>query len=448
MTEQPKSNVLRPTSIDSSSRSDNPQCPNERWNVATIGELCELSSGTTPARNRHARYYQNGTINWVKTLDLNNSLIKVTDEKVTDQALNETSPKVFPVGTVLVAMYGGFRQIGRTGLLGTPAAVNQALTAILPSENRIESRFLQFVLNYRVDHWKTVASSSRKDPNITSREVRDFAVEFPNLSQQFAIANALSDVDELIGSLDKLITKKRAIKLATMQQLLTGKTRLPGFGHKVGFIDSAAGTIPVDWEVRLLPQVCRFRSGKAHESYVSDTGRFVCVNSKFISSDGKNRKFCTANLCPAALNDVLVVMSDLPNGKALAKAYFAETDDLYAVNQRVCALSAFGVHARFLFYILNRNKYFLKFNDGVNQTHLLNGVFAKSPIAIPPSLEEQAAIATVLTDMDSEITALEKRREKTKAIKQGMMQALLTGRVRLVESGKLKVESGKLKVES
>ena len=126
MTEQPKSNVLRPTSIDSSSRSDNPQCPNERWNVATIGELCELSSGTTPARNRHARYYQNGTINWVKTLDLNNSLIKVTDEKVTDQALNETSLKVFPVGTVLVAMYGGFRQIGRTGLLGTPAAVNQA----------------------------------------------------------------------------------------------------------------------------------------------------------------------------------------------------------------------------------------------------------------------------------------------------------------------------------
>ena len=174
------------------------------------------------------RYFRNGTFNWVKTLDLNNAEIQKTDERVTACALSETSLRIYPVGTVLVAMYGGFLQIGRTGILRVPAAVNQALLAIELAESMVPEYVLE-TLNFRVDYWKSVASSSRKDPNISSRDVREFRIAYPDSVEQRAIAAALFNVDALTGALEKLIAKKRAIKQAAMQQLLTGKTRLPGF---------------------------------------------------------------------------------------------------------------------------------------------------------------------------------------------------------------------------
>jgi type I restriction enzyme S subunit len=110
---------------------------------------------------------------------------------------------------------------------------------------------------------------------------------------------------------------------------------------KPGYKQTEVGVIPADWEVKLLPDVLHFRSGKAHEQYISDSGDYVCVNSKFISTGGSVRKHSSANFSPARKGDVLMVMSDLPNGRALAKAYFVEADNTYAVNQRVCALTAY-----------------------------------------------------------------------------------------------------------
>jgi type I restriction enzyme S subunit len=200
---------------------------------------------------------------------------------------------------------------------------------------------------------------------------------------------------------------------------------------KPGYKQTEVGVIPEEWDVKLLPEVCRFRSGKAHEQYVSDLGRYVCVNSKFISTDGEVRKYVTANFCPAKKNDVMLVMSDLPNGRALAKAYLAEQDDIYAVNQRVCALTAYRDCAKYLFWALNRNPYFLRFDDGVNQTHLLNHVFQKCPIVLPREVPEQRAIATALSDMDALLGGLERLIDKKRDLKQAAMQQLLTGRTRL-----------------
>jgi len=117
-------------------------------------------------------------------------------------------------------MYGGFQQIGRTGLLRIPAAVNQAIIAIKPRTGKLVSEYLLGTLNHRVDHWKTVASSSRKDPNITSQDVRNFPIAYPNPPEQHVIAGALTDVDVLIRGLDQYIAKKRDLKLAAMQQLI------------------------------------------------------------------------------------------------------------------------------------------------------------------------------------------------------------------------------------
>jgi type I restriction enzyme S subunit len=188
---------------------------------------------------------------------------------------------------------------------------------------------------------------------------------------------------------------------------------------KPGYKQTDVGVIPQDWDVKLLPDVCRFRSGKAHEQRISETGRYVCVNSKFISTDGRVRKYSSANFCPAKKGDVLMVMSDLPNGRALAKAYLVEADDTYAVNQRVCALTAY------------RSPYFLRFNDGVNQTHLLNHVFQKCPLPVPPDVAEQRAIATSLSDVDALLGGVDRLIAKKRDLKQAAMLQLLTGQTRL-----------------
>ncbi|MEH1984615.1 restriction endonuclease subunit S, partial [Nostoc sp.] len=141
-------------------------------------------------------------------------------------ALNETCLRKYDIGTVLVAMYGGFNQIGRTGLLKIVATVNQALIAIQPQIKILDSIFLINYLNFQVDYWKNIAISSRKDPNITSRDVKKFPISLPCLLEQKAIAQVLSDMDTEIAALEQKRDKYKAIKQGMMQELLTGKTRL------------------------------------------------------------------------------------------------------------------------------------------------------------------------------------------------------------------------------
>jgi type I restriction enzyme S subunit len=200
---------------------------------------------------------------------------------------------------------------------------------------------------------------------------------------------------------------------------------------KSGYKQTDAGVIPEDWEVRFLPEVCSFEAGRAHEQYFSDFGRYVCVNPKFISSDGRVRKYSNVNFCRAKRNDIIMVMSDLPNGRALAKTFLADENDLYAVNQSVCLLRPYRDCPQYLFYVLNRNPYFLKFDDGVNQTHLLKPVFQRCPVALPPTRTEQESIASILSDTDTLIRSLEQLLAKKRKLKEGAMQELLTGRCRL-----------------
>jgi type I restriction enzyme, S subunit len=270
-------------------------------------------------------------------------------------------------------------------------------------------------------------------PFLDTKAISSFSIALPpTLPEQKAIATALSDADTLIAAQEGLIAKKRQIKQGAMQELLTGKRRLPGFEKKAGYKKTDVGIIPNDWEVKLLPDICLFRGGKAHEQYISNTEEFICVNSKFISTEGSVRKYSTKNFCSAKKGDILMVMSDLPNGRALAKAFLADQNDLYAVNQRVCALTPYMANSEYLFYVLDRNSYFLKFDNGVSQTHLLNPVFQKCPLPIPSLIAEQEAIGKVLSDMDAEIDMLAAKLSKTRQVKQGMMSQLLTGKVRLV----------------
>lgn len=184
-------------------------------------------------------------------------------------------------------------------------------------------------------------------------------------------------------------------------------------------------SIPEHWEVKPLYSLCRFRQGKAHEPFVDDDGEFICVNARFISTQGGKIKHCTQNLTPAKPNDVLMVMSDLPNGRALAKAYFVSDQRKYAVNQRVCALTAEKVNAKFLYYQLDRSPYFLMYDDGANQTHLTNASYLKYPVLLP-SLPEQRAIAAFLDRETGRIDRLIGKQERMIELLKEKRQAVIS----------------------
>jgi type I restriction enzyme, S subunit len=412
----------------------------EDWRVVCLDSISRLSSGTTPLRAQEDRYYRNGEYHWVKTTDLNNSQITITEEKVTKAALDETCLQIYPPGTVLVAMYGGFNQIGRTGLIRIPAAVNQALVAIQAKQNHLDPEYLLANLNYRVEYWKSVASSSRKDPNITSQDVRNFVFPLPELEEQRSIAQALSDVDALIAALDQLIAKQRHLKTATMQQLLTGKKRLPGFGEGKGYKESAIGVIPEDWNVRAMSSLAFIQRGASPRPidspiwYDSKSAIGWVRISDVTSSDGKSLKTTRDYLSAKGI----LHSRFLPVGSLIMS--ICATVGIPVITQiDTCIHDDFvgfshlqNVDQEFLYYKLKElEPYFKSKGQTGSQSNLNSDLVRDCEVALPP-LSEQRAIATVLSDMDTEIAALETRLAKTQALKQGMMQELLTGRTRLL----------------
>ena len=269
----------------------------------------------------------------------------------------------------------------------------------------------------------------------------------PPLPEQRAIASALSDVDELLTALEQLVAKKRDLKQAAMQQLLTGKRRLPGFGEGKGYKETEVGVIPEDWEVTtigsLKPHVTSGSRGWAkyysnnigapfiritnliRESIYLDLSdlKIVCLPDQV--REGKRTELQNGDILISITADIGIVgyVSSL-----LSKpAYINQHISLVRFNNRI-------FNSKFIAYFLstkNVQRLFRGATDQGAKTGLNLRTVRALEIALPP-LTEQTAIATVLSDIDAEITALEQRHSKTHALKQGMMQQLLTGKTRLL----------------
>ncbi|TXH12761.1 MAG: restriction endonuclease subunit S, partial [Gammaproteobacteria bacterium] len=187
------------------------------WPLVPLGELFSTKSGTTPRRDNPA-YFSGGHIPWVKTLDLSDGPIHGTDESVTDLALAETHLDILPKGTVLIAMYGGFNQIGRSGVLEIEAVHNQAMTALLPTP-KVEPYYLNAAFVSFRDHWKSVANSTRKDPNITKSDVINFCLPLPDIDTQRAIVAEIQTEQALVDANKQLIERFEAKIKATINRV-------------------------------------------------------------------------------------------------------------------------------------------------------------------------------------------------------------------------------------
>ena len=184
------------------------------WARKTLEDVAKISSGSTPLRSTE-EFFVDGSIPWVKTTDLNNSFIVETEEKITPQARS----RINPAGSVLVAMYGGFNQIGRTGCLSLPAATNQAISVLVVNRKIALPVYVLAWLNAKVEDWKRIASSSRKDPNITGSDVAQFPIAFPEIQEQQKIAECLTSIDDTLASENKRLETLKTHKKGLMQQL-------------------------------------------------------------------------------------------------------------------------------------------------------------------------------------------------------------------------------------
>ena len=178
-----------------------------------------------------------------------------------------------------------------------------------------------------------------------------------------------------------------------------------------------------DWEETTLGEISAFVNGKAHENNIVDNGKFIVVNSKFISTDGTILKFSDKQLLPLYRNDIVMVMSDVPNGKALAKCFYIQEDGKFTLNQRICCLRTQKVDSRYLFYFINRNEYFLSFDSGVSQTNLRKEEVLSCPIW-QPSLLESEKIAGFLTAINQKIEAIAQEIDLTEQFKKGLLQKM------------------------
>ena len=147
------------------------------------------------------------------------------------------------------------------------------------------------------------------------------------------------------------------------------------------------------WEVGKLGDVCEFFNGQAHEKCIDENGKYKVINSKFISSEGLIYKKTNIALSPLVKNDIVLCMSDVPNGKTIAKCFLVDKNDTYTLNQRICVIRSTLFDAKFLYYQLNRNKYFLSFDNGENQTNLRKDDILNCGLLIPPLSEQQHIVA-------------------------------------------------------
>ena len=336
------------------------------------------------------------------------------------------------------ALHDGDLLFGRRSVV--PAGAGKCSLVITPQEPvTFESSIIRVRLNQELAYpryfyyffaspvGRLVMSSIVAGTNIKgirASELKQLEIPLPSKNEQRAIATALSDMDALLAKLDQFIAKKRDLKQAAMQQLLTGQTRLPGFSG--------------EWEVKRLGDVAGMGSGGTPTSSVSAyyDGDYPWVSISDMTKGGKVIMKTDRNLSAVGLANSAAQM--FPAGTILY-AMYASLGECSIAGIPVCTSQAIlGIRPQerlngdFLYYYLTSLKNAVKsMGQQGTQANLNKGMVQAFQIILP-SVKEQTAIAAILVDVDAELAALQTRRDKTREIKQGMMQELLTGRIRLV----------------
>jgi type I restriction enzyme S subunit len=448
------------------------------WDVKQVKDVCGF---IVPGRNKPRSF--SGNIPWVTTSDIDH-LNRIETSKIFLHVSREEATfigsKVVPKNAVIMSCVG---ELGVVALVHEEIVINQQLHAFIPTKT-IDGRYLSYVLASLKEYFYSKATKTTL-PYLNKDNCNSTLISMPILKEQTAIANALSDVDALLSELENLITKKQAIKTATIQQLLTGKTRLPQFAFysdinstegavegkrsnasatnvNVGACDdgslasqesggmdsrrkgtkpSELGEIPEDWEVyalsSLLNESPKYGINAAAVPLVGSLPVYIRITD--ISEGGyfrpKEKVGVDSSLSYLyKLNKGDLVLAR--TGASVGKSYLYRDIDgelVYAGFLIKISPNTKKLSSEYLSHYLKTDQYWswITVNSMRSGQPGVNGNEFGSLQLPVPDIKEQTAIATILSDMDNEIQTLEQRLSKTRQIKQGMMQELLTGKTRL-----------------
>jgi type I restriction enzyme S subunit len=395
----------------------------EDWGVKPLSGIAQLKNGYA---FKSSTYSALGGFNVVTIANVQDGFMDVAECNKIDGLPRDIQPHHrLELGDVLISMTGNVGRVCRVTTAN--CLLNQRVGKLVPSS--VDASFLFLMLGQR--RFLTAMAGKAKggaQGNLSVSDITDFLFPFPpTKAEQEAIAEALSDADALIESLEQLVAKNRQLKQGAMQELLTRKKRLPGFSG--------------EWEVKRLGELAEVRSGGTPSTTQSQfwdgdvlwctptdiTGlngfKYLSDTSRKISQSGL--KSSSAEIIPA---NSVVMTSRATIGECAINRVPVST------NQGFKNFTPFeNVNVEFLYYLLLTQKQgFISLCGGSTFLEIGKAQLAAFKVRVPTTKAEQTAIAAILSDMDGEIAALEAMLAKARQLKQGMMQKLLTGRIRLV----------------
>ncbi|WP_424975347.1 restriction endonuclease subunit S [Dinoroseobacter sp. S124A] len=392
----------------------------ERKTVA-LGSVATIKSGGTPDR-KNSKYWQNGGIPWATTSEVNYSVICETKEQISEEGLRNSAAKIFPKGTLLIALYGQGKTRGQVGILGVDAATNQACAAILPNSD-FDTEFMFYVLQNDYQRIRALSNSGGQD-NLSAELVREIRIPVASLTEQQKIAALLRTWDEALEKLYALraLNLRRRVWLRT--HLFTGKVRLPGFAgewHKVPLSNvlHEHGSKSTGAE-----EVYSVSVHKGLVNQVEHLGRSFSA----ASTDHYNR------VLPGDIVYTKSPTGDFPLGIIKQSKIDSEVivSPLYGVFTPQTFALGIILDALFESPLAARNYLHPLVQKGAKNTiAVTNKQFLEGKLYLPMDPNEQAAIADVVNTSHAELACLDAEIKAVTDQKRGLMQKLLTGEWRV-----------------
>lgn len=392
----------------------------QQWGLPQIKDIASISSGSTPNRNNSE--YWNGNIAWVTTGELSSGHVNHTSELITVKAVKETKMRIYPQGTLLMAMYGQGKTRGTVAILEIDAAVNQACAAITVKDG--ESKFLFYQLKNSYQDIRKLSNTGNQE-NLNADIIKTYQVPWAPDEEQERISTILTTQDKVIELKEKRLAEKQRQKKYLMQQLLTGKKRLPGFSGawkniKLCEVLSERKEKNIEQNLR----ICSVAVQKGVIDQIEHLGR------SYAASD-------TSNYSVAHYGDIIYTKS--PTGDFLygivKQNLLQETvavSPLYGVFTPMTFGLGYFLYTYFQSAICAQNYLLPIVQKGAKNTiNITNDTFISSKLYLPLDVEEQKAIADTFIAADCEIDLLRQDIEQEKQKKKALMQLLLTGIVRV-----------------
>jgi type I restriction enzyme, S subunit len=390
----------------------------EEWEVKRVGELGVVVRGGSPRPAGDPRFFNGSFIPWLTVAALTNIpdfqlWVSDTFGFLTEEGAKRS--RILKEGTLIIANSGA--TLGVAKLLDITCCANDGIAAVI-NQHLGEKEFVCRFINTRTNYLRDVVATGNGQPNLNRELIRGIPLPYPEPAEQRAIAAVLSDVDAMISALNRLIGKKRDLKQAAMQLLLTGERRLPGFCEE--WKDERFGDLAIPRKDRVNPR----RSGVER----------ICVELEHIKPGTGQLLGSTSAGEDSSLKSVFSE-GDVLFGKLrayLRKYWLADRPGVCSTEIWVLVPDARLVTTQYLFQLIKTDR-FIEVASTAYGTHMPRSdwnVVKNYELRIP-RLPEQTAIASVLSDMDAEIAALELRLDKVRDLRQGITQELLTGRTRI-----------------